>query len=232
MYGLSAGSLPRIAYPGRMRTLSTFVLILLVGAGAYIIYRSLRVEALSSAYRQRLHVLSEDYARLSARYDAVVKRTSVTELVVEGGQLSVVISTVEGELKRIPTPFDPKNEIHVDYVVRDGRLWIRRIHDSATSADHALLIDPALAGLSWESTGMDYGITIYRPLSEGRWIISVTANGALSLVKEAPGATPPATLEPAPRVQRFEQLDEAARNDVADLTFMELVAAYWHALTT
>jgi hypothetical protein len=215
-----------------MRTWSVFVLLMLVGAGAYVGYRSLRVEALSAAYRQRLHALSEDYARLSARYDTVVKRTSVTELVVEGSKLSVVISTLDGELKRIETPFDPKNEIHVDYVVRDGRLWIRRVHDSATAADHALLIDPALAGLSWDPTGNDYGVTIYRPLSEGRWIISVTANGALNLVKQASGSTSAVVLEPAPRVQRFEQLEQDARNDVADLSFMELAAGFWHALTS
>jgi hypothetical protein len=206
--------------------------VLLVVIGLYAGYQSLRADAFSAAYRQRLQALSADYSRLSARYDSVVKRTSVTELVVEGGKLSVVISTLDGELKRIPTPFDPTGEIHVDYVVREGRLWIRRVHDSATAANDALLIDPTLAGLSWEGTGADYGLTIYRPLSEGRWVISVTANGALSLVKKARGAASANALEPAPKVQQFEQLEGEVRKNVDELGLMELAAAFWHTLMT
>jgi hypothetical protein len=215
-----------------MRTLSVIVGGLLVLMGLYVGYQSLRSEAFSAAYRQRLHALSADYSRLSARYDSVVKQTSVTELVVEGGKLSVVISTLDGELKRIPTPFDPAGEIHVDYVVRDGRLWIRRVHDSATAANDALLIDPALAGLSWEGAGADYGLAIYRPLSEGRWVISVTASGALSLVKKERGAAPESALEPAPRVQQFEQLEGEVRKNVEELGLLELAAAFWHTLVT
>jgi hypothetical protein len=210
-----------------MRTLISIVALCLL-AGSYFAYRSLETSALSAAYRQRLRELSADYSSLSARYSSVVRQTATTELVVEQGKLSVVVATVDGELRRIATPFDPRGEIHVDYIVRDGRLWIRRVHDSKTPADQALTIDPALSDPNWQEDASSYGLVVYRPLDDGRWVVSVTANGALQLVKK-PRDSPPTPLEAAPRVQAFDELDERVHRDVADLSLLDLARGFWDA---
>ena len=53
--------------------------------------------------------MSEDYGELRDRYNAAVRRTAVTELVVEDGKLSVVIRTDDGEIQVLQSPFDPSN---------------------------------------------------------------------------------------------------------------------------
>lgn len=217
-----------------MRFAGLILTLAVLAAGASVAYYVVRSDALEAAYRIRLEALSQDYARLAERHAAVVRRTAVTELVAEHGKLHVVIATLDGELRRIATPFNPKSEIHVDFVVRDGRLWIRRIHDDATAAKDALVIDPALAGIEWDGAGTDYGLAIYRPLADGRWVISVTANGALGLVKKE-RSDEPVRLEPTAPVKTFDELDRDARNDarqrLAELDLSDLAAGLWRVLT-
>ena len=106
-----------------------------------------RLEA--NVYRARLAALDDDYHLLLDRYQALVRETAVTEVVVEDGAMSVSVRTAEGELRRFDTPYDPSGEIYVDYVARSGRLWIRRIFDAATPPEAGIVIDPRLAALDW-----------------------------------------------------------------------------------
>ena len=118
------------------RLLSIVLLALLAGAGL-VGFRLLESTLAAEVYRARLAELAADNEALRRVYNEAVSRTAVSELRVEDGQLSVVIRTAEGELEVLPAPYDPASEIYVDFVVVDGRLWIRRVFDSSTPPEQA-----------------------------------------------------------------------------------------------
>ena len=118
-------------------------------------------------------------------------------------------------LRRIDTPVNPAREVFVDYVVLGGRLLIRRIFDSATPPDHAFTLDPALAAVDWSDPQACHGTTIYRKLEEGRWVISVTGNGALGLSR-VQGAEPTALVE-SPTVRDFTEELRKIDTKIAEL---------------
>ncbi len=207
-----------------MGRLLALALLLVLGLGVFAAYRLARAHARAEVYRARLAALAEEHQALRARYNQAVERTAVTELWVEHGKLSVVVATADHELRRIETPFDPNLEIHVDYVVSEGRLWIRRIHDSDTPASKGLLIDPALAHIDWKDGDGKRGIAIYRPLGEGRWVVSVSGNGALTLESAPPKAR--TQLEASAAVGDFESLaDDAALEHADEVGFFETLEA-------
>lgn len=189
---------------------------LLLAAG-YLGYRLVRADLTAQVYRDRLSTLASDYESLRGRYNEAVARTAVTELVVAEGKLSVSVRTADGGVREIPTPFDPSREIYVDYAVIDGRLWIRRVFDQNTPPERGLVIDPKLAGVDWEAadagSGADrprpHGKAVYRTLSEGRWAVSVSGDGSLTL---AP-APRRAELAHAPEIRTHEALAEEARRE-------------------
>jgi hypothetical protein len=123
----------------------------------------------------------------------------VTELVVEDGRLSVAIRDAGGAIRTIETPFDPSREIYVDFVVLDGRLWIRRVFDDRTPPEQGVLVDPALAEIDWSEERAAYGKATYRALGPGRWIVSVTGDGSLGLARSRDDA--PSELRPAARAR-------------------------------
>src|SRR5690606_19499101 len=114
------------------RWLTTSLLVLLTVAGAMVGYRLVESKITADIYRDRLVTLSEDYETLRRTYNEAVRRTAVTELLVEGDTVCVVIRTAAGVLRKIATPYSPDSEVYVDYVVVDGRLWIRRVFDAHT----------------------------------------------------------------------------------------------------
>ena len=150
--------------------------------------------------RGRLATLVQKHEQLRRTYNEAVRRTAVTELLVRDGSLSVTIRTAEGIEEQISTPYDPSYEIYVDYVVVDGRLWIRRVFDEQTPPSEGLLIDPAWAAIDWDAPGVAHGKTVYRQLSEGRWIITVSGDGSLGLAlcddDEATELSPPPAVRP------------------------------------
>lgn len=162
--------------------------------------------------------LQDDLSKLRVRFNevvdtfnTVVTRTAVTELLVEDGRLTVIVRRIDGSMQRIPTSFDPKGEIYVDYVVLDGRLWIRRVFDGRTPPERGLLVDPGLKSVDWKGTTAPYGKAVYRSLDEGRWIITVTGDGSLGL---APASRHEhATLATAPEVKEFEPIEIDAADE-------------------
>lgn len=194
-----------------------FVLFLV----AIVAYQRLQTGIATEVYRDRLRVLSHRYEDLRQTYNQAVKRTAVTELVVDGGRLSVVIRTVEGVRQVIQTPFDPYGEVFVDYVVIDGRLWIRRLFDAHTRPSEALVFDPLLGEVDWDAPEVAYGKAVYRRLGEGRWVVTVTGDGSLGLaIRSDP--TGPIELTPCPSVQDYPQIQrqidrEIERIGVADV---------------
>ncbi|MCB9845917.1 MAG: hypothetical protein H6811_08040 [Phycisphaeraceae bacterium] len=154
--------------------------VLTIVAGI-LAYRMLRADVAAGIYRERLATLAGEYDKLEDLYNTAIKKTHVTELIVRDGRLSVRIRSALGLLREIPTDLDPSREVYVDYVVMDGRLWIRRVFDSATPPDQALVIDPGVGEIDWTDPAAGHGKAVYRRLEEGRWIVSVTGNGALGL---------------------------------------------------
>lgn len=204
--------------------LSLVVLALLVALSA-VSYRVARERLAADIYRQRLQALSNDYELLRSQYNTAVEKTAVTELWVEDGALSVVVTSAAGELRRVPTPFDPSDEIHVDFVVLDGRLWIRRVYDAHTPAKDGLVIEPSLADVNWDDAGAVYGVSVYRPLAEGHWVIDVTGNGALSLMRKENDARP--TLVHAPAVREAPPIERALEEGTDHIGFSDMVSALW-----
>lgn len=159
----------------------------------------------------RLETSLRDVARerdaLRERYNEAVRRTAVTELVVADGTLDVIIRTAEGVQRRIETPFDPRSEIYVDYAILDGRLWIRRVFDAYTPPESGLVIDPLVETIDWDQRPEGFGKAVYRSLSPGRWIITVTGNGSLGLARVEGDASTP--LTPQPPIRPFDPMVDA-----------------------
>lgn len=172
-------------------------------------------EVTSSIYRDKLETLAAEYAALSQHYNEAVRRSAITELEVTEDSLNILIRTADGDVRRIQTPFDPRREIYVDYLVGQGRIWIRRIFDESTPPDEALIIDPVWADVAWDTAPVNYGKAIYRSLQPGIWSIQVSGNGALSL-ERAPQSRVDLLIA-APPVRTFEEIQLELEAEVQSL---------------
>lgn len=193
------------------RVVTTTAVIVVGGTAGVLGYNYIRADLAADIYRRRLSELAGNYETLRLTYNEAVRKTAVTELVVKDGRLSVLIRNAAGLVEEIATPFDPAHEIYVDYVVLDGRLWIRRVFDSRTPPGEGLVVDPAMGDIDWQSPRAAFGKAVYRRLDPGRWIITVTGDGSLGLAKAPANAGP---LERAPEIREYEQATRQA-DDVA-----------------
>ena len=204
--------------------LVTVLVVLLVGLGGMAGYRMTKSQMAAQVYRQRLQKLSENYETLRTTYNEAVRRTAVTELVIKADQLSVHVRTADGEARKIETPFDPDQAVYVDYVVKDGRLWIRRVFDEYTPPGKGVLIDPKLGAIDWDAQSVEHGKAVYRRLSEGRWVVTVTGDGSLGLEKR--DADAPAELSPPPKVRDYEQMQQQLQKQIDEVSATD-VMHYW-----
>ncbi len=193
-------------------TIGALLLCVIVGVG----YRLAYVNVERDIYRDRLAGLSTEYESLRTLYNQAVRKTAVTELLVENSKLSVVIRTMEGLDRVIDTPFDPMREIYCDYVLLDGRLWIRRVYDANTPPNRGLVIDDNLEHVNWNDSAARHGIAVYRSLSEGRWVVTVTGGGSLGLVKA--DAKADVRLSAPPPVLDFDQIEKEINEAVAHVS--------------
>lgn len=196
--------------------------VLVTGGAGVVGYRVLRADLAAQVYRDRLEALAGDYEMLRARYNQAVERTAVTELVVADGHLTVRVRNAEGVVREIPTPYDPGGEIFVDYVIVDGRLWIRRVFDLLTPPASGLIVDPELASVDWDDPAAAYGKAVYRSLSEGRWVISVTGDGSLGLMP----ADETVELVPAPPVRDYELIEKELAEDIGAIAPGDVVRRF------
>jgi hypothetical protein len=210
--------------------------VVLAGGGGIVGYKALRSDVVASVYRQRLHELAGEYETLRSRYNEAVRRTAVTELVVSQGHLCVRVRNVDGVVQTFDTPFDPSGEIYCDYVVRDGRVWIRRVFDDETPPVKGVVIDPELAEVDWASSSdqdeQAVGKAVYRALSEGRWVVTVTGDGSLGLrrVGDADGAlADDLDLARGPEVKKYEEIEARARAEAESIGWREVWGALWGA---
>ena len=202
----------------RIQTAVGVVFLLVIAAVGYRLARS-KVEI--DIYRDRLASVADDYELLRSMYNQAVTRTAITELVVEDGKLSVVIRTIEGVERVIETPFDPSREIYCDYVVKDGRIWIRRVYDDRTPAREGLVIDEAFRHVDWSDPSAPYGKAVYRSLGEGRWVVTVTGDGSLGLARAASGGE--AALSGPPPVRDYEEMEKEIDDSLREVGIAEVV---------
>ncbi|MEQ9461242.1 MAG: hypothetical protein RIG82_09855 [Phycisphaeraceae bacterium] len=182
---------------------STLITLLFLGIASGLAYRAGKDRLAVSVYRDRLEQLHTDYNALANQYNQAVTRSAVTELDVTSTTVTVTVRTPAGVLQSFPTPYNPQGEIFLDYVVLDGRLWIRRVFDEHTPPNQGVVINPDLAHIDWNNPDADHGKAAYRSLTPGRWRLSVSGDGAL-------------TLRPAPTNASLESLDLATAPEVHD----------------
>ena len=206
-----------------LRLLGGLLLAALLAFTALAAYQLLRTGLAADVYRARLEQVVGDYEALRGQYNQAVRRTAVTELIVADGRLSVAIRDAGGGIRTLETPFDPAREIYVDFVVLDGRLWIRRVFDDRTPPEAGVLVDPALAEIDWSAEGAAYGKATYRALGPGRWVVSVTGDGSLGLTRARDGA--PAELAPAPPVREYDPIERELAGALRELGPAEVVQA-------
>ena len=192
--------------------IGTFLLCVVAVVG----YRLASAKVELDIYRDRLAGLSNEYESLRSMYNQAVRKTAVTELIVKDGRLSLAIRTIEGVERVIGTPFDPAREIYCDYVLLNGRLWIRRVYDAHTPPNKGLVIDDKLRQVDWGDPAARYGKAVYRSLGEGRWVVTVTGDGSLGLAKaDGKGDV---SLSGPPPVRDYDQLEKQINEAVAHVT--------------
>jgi len=189
--------------------------VILLGVAGFAGYQLVQANLKADIYKDRLTQLAGDYDQLRETYNQAVRKTAVTELVVEDGKLCVSIRNAEGVVKQTPTPFDPSGEIYVDYVVLDGRLWVRRVFDAKTPPSEGVVIEPELTEVGWDDPGLAHGKAVYRRLDEGRWVVTVTGDGSLGLAKAS--GNDPADLTSLAPIHDYEPVDEQARAEVEQI---------------
>lgn len=196
-----------------------------LGLGASIFgYQLLRADLAKSIYRERLEAMADQYQSLQHHYNDAVRRTAVTELVVNDGRLSVRIRNAAGIIEDIPTPYDPRAEIYVDYAIVDGRLWIRRVFDALTPPSSGLVIDPERAHIDWNEPRALFGKAVYRSLDEGRWVVSVSGDGSLGLRMATDDPTP---LAAPPLLGTFEEIETDIQSQIADIRPGDIWRQLW-----
>jgi hypothetical protein len=188
----------------KLLTVAVVAMLGAVAAGGYQLVQS-RIAA--EVYRDRLNQLGDRYESLRGQYNDAVRQTAVTELLVKDGQLSVIVRSAEGVIQRVPTPYDPTSEIYVDYIVVDGRLWIRRVFNEQTAPSKGTTITPDVAAVDWDNANVKHGKAVYSRLSEGRWRITVTGDGSLGLAK-AEGPVNEKQLKTAPKLGEYEPVEQ------------------------
>lgn len=190
------------------KTLSAITMLVLLGLAGFTGYRLVQSRITGDIYRQRLVTLHENYEQLRSVYNQAVRKTAITELLVHDGRVDVVVRDAAGEVATIQTPYDPGREIYVDYVVVNGRLWIRRVFDARTPPSEGVLVDPQLGDIDWDADGAVHGKAAYRTLTDGRWIVTVTGDGSLGLTKCDDCG--PVELANAPAIRDYSPIEEAA----------------------
>lgn len=178
-----------------------------LGAVVVLVVVGLRLaksDAAERVYRERLETMAGDFEALRGEYNRAVRRTAVTELVVADGTVTALVRSAHGTVAEVPTSADPSREVYVDFALVDGRVWIRRVFDSATRPDEATVIDPRLVDVDWDGPSASVGQAVYRTLGEGRWVVRVSGDGALGLERVPDDAV--ISLAEAPEVATFEEI--------------------------
>jgi hypothetical protein len=202
--------------------------------GGWVGWRLVSADVQARVYRQRLAQIAGEYRTLQRDYNEAVRRTAVTELVSHEGELWVRVRSAAGDIALMKTPFDPSKEVFADFIVIDGRIWIRRVYDQATTPQDGFVVDDFIEPVLWDDPAVREGKVVYRPLSEGRWLVEVTGSGSLGLVRigDVPAGGPEelrADVEPelarGVPVSDFEEWLAEVDADTRSIGFGDLIDA-------
>lgn len=191
-------------------------------------YQWAKASVAKDIYRDRLAGLQADYQHLAEQYNQAITPRPVTELLVENQKICVLVRKGDGELVRVPTPFNGwENDVYVDYVLADGRLLIRRVFEIKNGQDTSkpVQVDADLVEVQW-GDAVPFGKAIYRSrMEDGRWVVSVTGDGSLTLKRV--GDDEPVELATQPRIEKFDPVDERADEAVQRISIGDV----WEHLT-
>lgn len=164
---------------GHVMFVGVLALALLLG------YNFARSTIAADFYRDRFHDELRRNEALRQSFNEVVRKNVVTELVVnEDDSVCVVFVDGNNEEKIVPTPFKKGAVVYVDFMMNDGRLYLRRLFDEKTAPADALVIDPQLQTVKTQPDSELFGNAPYARLNQrGRWVVNATHNGALELKK-------------------------------------------------
>ncbi|MEM1108055.1 MAG: hypothetical protein AAGH99_05110 [Planctomycetota bacterium] len=219
-----AKPLPRPSIAGAFHRLTTAACVVLLAGAGVLGYQVMRNGVAADVYHDRLVELSDEHQELVEQYNRAVTRTAVTELLVADGTVCVNVRTADGQVESHPVAADPAYPIYVDYVVKDSRLLIRRVFDSRSAPDDAGAIDSALLDLDWADPTVKHGQAIYRQLTDGRWIVTVSGDGALALAKVNDETT--VDLLAAPPIDDFDPV-EATQDAIQQITPADVFGRYF-----
>jgi hypothetical protein len=190
------------------------VAMIALGVAALLGYQWAKASVAENIYRDRLTELQDDYEQLAERYNEAITPRPVTELLVEDQRVCVLVRKGDGELVRVPTPFNAwENDVYVDYVLADGRLLIRRVFEinNERNTSMPVQVDADLVDVQW-GDAVPFGKAIYRSqMADGRWVVSVTGDGSLALKRV--GDDEAIDLATRPEIQKYDPIDE--RTDAA-----------------
>jgi hypothetical protein len=198
------------------------LLILITAAIGLFIWGRARIG--EAVYRDRLKEICSRYESLRESYNDVVRRSAVAELVCENGRLSVAYRVGPTTVETVPLPFDPDQEIYVDFVVLDGRLLIRRVFSEDTPPNAGVVLNADLLGVDWDRPDAQVGKAVYRRLSQGRWTVTVTGNGSLGLDR-APDKPDGNDLALNPPVRNYDRVAGDIRDATDSITVAEVAGA-------
>jgi len=209
-----------------------FLLLALIGSALAAIagYHWAKANVAQDVYHDRLVGLQDDYKRLAEQYNQAVTPRPVTELWVEEGNVCVVVRKGD-EIVRVPTDFDVrKNEVYVDYILADQRLLIRRVFEmnkvTGVPPDKIVTVDKDLLEVDWDPQRVPYGLSLsFSGREDGRYLISATHNGSLSLKQIDEDSE--VKLATRPPIKQFEPVDEQAHAAVDAIGFGDV----WKHLT-
>lgn len=191
-------------------------------------YQWAKASVAQEIYRDRLTSLQADFQQLANQYNQAITPRPVTELLVEDQTVCVLVRKGDGELIRVPTPFNAwENDVYVDYVLADGRLLIRRVFEIKNGQDTSkpVQVDSDLVEVQW-GDAVPFGKAIYRSkMDDGRWVVSVTGDGSLTLKRV--GDTENIELATHPEVKKFDPVDERTNEAVERIG----VGDVWNYLT-
>jgi hypothetical protein len=202
-----------------MRRLGQVVFVGVLALAVLLGYNVVRSNIAADLYRDRLREAVKENEVLRQTFNEAVKKTVVTELVVnEDDTVCVVFVSADNTEHVVPTPFRKGAEVFVDFIVQDGKLFLRRVFDEDTKPREALFINPDLQTVDWKK-GVEgpRGSAAYAQLNQnGRWVVNVTGNGALEL-KKADDNAPRQPLVNLPPVREYPVIEKEMNTKVDEI---------------
>ena len=200
------------------KKLATLSFIAITAVAFVLGYNFMRSNIAADLYRDRLREAVKENEAMRQTFNEEVKKTIVTELLVQDDETVCVVFVAADNTERIvATPFKMGAEVYVDFIVRDNRLFLRRVFDENTKPKEALHIDPELQTVDWKNLSIPRGSATYAQLNKkGRWTVSVSGNGALQLTKADDNVKrQPLTITPA--VKDYEVIEKEMNAKVEEI---------------